>query len=64
MDGGATESTEGFPETSLVLAKDSGRKDKSTLPLHPACSSVLVWLDTAQFVRDGMTTSWIFPQSD
>src|SRR4029077_7971492 len=53
MDGGATEATECFVETSLVLAKGSGKKDKNTRLLHHACSSVLVWLDTAQFVRDG-----------
>ena len=37
------------------MAKDSGRKDKNTRPLRPARSTVFVWLDIAQFVRDGMT---------
>ena len=55
MDGGAAQATECFVETSLVLAKGSGKKDKNTRLLHLACSSVLVWLDIAQFVRDGMT---------
>ena len=55
MDGGAAESTDCFVETSLVLAKGPGKKNKNTRLLHLACSSVLVWLDTAQFVRDGLT---------
>ena len=58
MDGGATESTDGFPETSLVLAKakgkakGSGRKNKNTPPGRLVRSTVFVWLDIAQFVRD------------
>src|ERR1700690_2771793 len=57
MDGGASESTDGFPETSLVLAKAKGsnRKNKNTPPRRLVRSTVLVWLDIAQFVRDGMT---------
>jgi hypothetical protein len=41
----------------LVLAKTKGsdREKQNTRPLHPACSAVLVWLDIAKFVRDGMT---------
>ncbi len=55
MDGGATEATECFVETSLVLAKGPGKKDKNARLPHLGCSSVLVWLDRVQFVRDGMT---------
>src|SRR5579871_2543563 len=40
--------------TSLVIAKDSGKEDKTPL-LQPLCSAVLVSLDITQFVRDGMT---------
>jgi hypothetical protein len=57
MDGGAAQATECFVETSLVLAKGSGKKDQNSRLLHLACSSALVWLDIAQFVRDGMTLS-------
>jgi hypothetical protein len=40
--------------TSLVLAKDSGRKSKTP---ERAARRALVpdWLDIAKFVRDGMT---------
>jgi hypothetical protein len=47
--------------TSLVFAKDSGKKKKTPL-LHPPCSAVLVCLDSTRFVRDGMTAfppSWL-----
>jgi len=55
MDGGATAHTDGFPlSTSLVLAKDSGRKYK-TRQRAARRALVFVWLDIAQFVRDGMT---------
>src|ERR1700693_1743546 len=39
----------------LAKAKSSDREKQNTRPLHPACSAVLVWLDIAKFVRDGMT---------
>jgi hypothetical protein len=57
MDGGASDATDGFPETSLVLAKAKGsdRKNKNTLPRRLFRSDLFVWLDIAQFVRDGMT---------
>src|ERR1700689_5145088 len=41
--------------TSLVFAKDSGKKKKTPL-LHSLCSAVLVCLDSTRFVRDGMTS--------
>ena len=37
-----------------MFAKDSGKEEKTPLLLHPPCSPVLVCLDTARFVRDGM----------
>src|ERR1700687_3462404 len=40
--------------TSLVIAKDSGKEEKTPL-LHSRCSAMLVCLDITQFVRDGMT---------
>jgi hypothetical protein len=42
----------------LAKAKGSDREKQNTRPLHPACSAVLVWLDIAKFVRDGMTKMW------
>ena len=47
--------------TSLVFAKDSGKKKKTPL-LHSLCSAVLVCLDSTRFVRDGMTT-WALGRS-
>jgi hypothetical protein len=41
--------------TSRVIAKDSGKEEKTPL-LHSRCSTVLVCLDITRFVRDGMTT--------
>ena len=55
MVGGAMASTEGFRETSLVLAKDSGKKESGTRPLRLARSTIFVSLDRAEFVRDRMT---------
>ena len=44
-------------KTSQVLAKGSGRKDKSTNRLRRTRSSGFVSLDRVQFVRDGMTAT-------
>jgi hypothetical protein len=41
--------------TSLVLAKDPYREKKKTPPLRTTRSTVFVWLDRSEFVRDGMT---------
>ena len=44
-----------IPRTSLVLAKTLVGKKEPTPSLRPARSAVLVSLDKAIFVRDGMT---------
>jgi hypothetical protein len=38
--------------TSLVLAKDSGKKGRRTKLLHPTCSSLLVSLVFTRVIRD------------
>jgi hypothetical protein len=39
----------------LAKAKGSDRKNKNSRPLHSERRTAFVWLDRAQFVRDGMT---------
>jgi hypothetical protein len=46
----------------LAKAKGSGSKKQNTLPLRLVRSAVLVCLDIAKFVRDGMTARLKRPQ--
>ena len=58
MDGGATALApidSGKYESGLGKSKGSGKENQNTPQRYPVRRAAHVCLDTAQFVRDGMT---------